>query len=78
MAIDAAVQSKNCLIGQNKIDVQLSSIDHLKKLLTKFDPFVLVAVIMGEDEVRMVWPIVLLPLHRPYTLSSVDSHLDDF
>ena len=62
--IDAAVKFKNCLIGsQNAVDVQLSLVDHLQELLTKFDLFVLVATIKGVVEVRMVRPIALLPQH---------------
>ena len=67
MLIDAAVKFKNCLIApQNAVDAQLSSVDHLKKLLTKFDLFVLVAMIKGVVEMQMVRPIVILPQHNSH------------
>jgi hypothetical protein len=61
ITIDAAVEFKNHLIGpQNAVDVQLSTINHLKKLLTKLDPLVLVAIVKSVNEARMIRSIVQL------------------
>ena len=55
MTIYAAIEFKNCfIIPQNTVDVQVSTVNYLKELLAKLNPFVLVAIVREVNEARMM------------------------